>query len=209
MKKTTKLTCALSLLAIAISSRGFVDVLFSSWESTIQYSPYIIIVKCTEAPESPRLVNGIMSHNPLLVGTSGGTTLSDVELVATLKAEPGRLAVGEVAPTLKSGNSLTLWSEYRPCQGDDYLLFATRFRDTNCYAVSDYRVVSLGHSFDTNWLSGKNLNEQVKFMLQYRLDKLKQELQKGEEEKERLERGMSTQTNAETNPPSAIPKSPP
>jgi hypothetical protein len=180
------------------------DVLFSNWEDTIQYSPYIVIVQCTKAPESHRLINGIMSDNPLRLGTSGGTTLSVVELVAILKAEPGRLAVGEVAPTLKPGNFLTLWSEYRPCQGDDYLLFASEFRNTNCYAVSDYRVVPLGHSFDANLLSGKSLDEQVKFMLQYRLNNLKRELQKGADEKDRLEHGVCAPANADTNPPSAV-----
>jgi len=161
----------------------------------MQNSPYIIIVRCTSSPESHRLINGIMSDNPLVIGQMGGVTLSDVKMVTMLKAETGSSAAlssfpNGMAETLKAGSSLTLWSRYRPCQGDEYLLFATRFEDTNCDALDLYRVVPLGHSFDTNWLGGKSLGDQIKFMLQYRLNNLNQELQKGEEEKKRLEQGL-------------------
>lgn len=209
MKKLRNSFRIFILSTIVISSLGWMDVLFSSWEATVRESPYIILVRCTSSPPPTRLINGVMSDNPLRVSISGGITLSDVKMIAALKAEPGRLAAGEVAPALRAGDSLTLWSRYRPCQGDDYLLFASSIENTNCYAPSEYRVVPLGHSFDTNWLSGKSLDQQIKFMLQYRLSNLNQELQKGEEEKKRLEESANIPTNNASNPPPALPKTTP
>lgn len=198
-------------LVVASSVRGYVTAEFPGWDDLTRLTPFVIIVRCTHAPVSPRLINGIMCDNPLLVHAN--VTLTDVEMVATLKTDmSGPFAAGSVPDrmaVLKAGNSLTLWSEYRPCQSDEYLLFVNQFEGTNCFARDLYRVVPLGHSFNTNWLSGKSLDEQVKFMIQYRLNNLKQELQDAAEEKGRLEQGVSMPANAETNSPSAVPKSVP
>lgn len=187
-----KFVGVLTLLGATCVCLGWVDAEFSGWEDAIQYSPFIIIVRCSECPESPRLINGIISENP-----HRGLTYTDVKILMTLKADSGRASAGSsfpdgMAATLKPGNSLTLRSAFRPCQGDDYLLFATDFQGTNCSALSDYRVVPLGHSFNTNSLKGQDLEQQVKFMLQYRLNNLNQELQRSQEEKERLEKGVRT-----------------
>jgi hypothetical protein len=107
-------------------------------------------------------------------GRMGGITMSDVETVSILK--------GTNVPT-----AMTLYSEYRPAQGDAYLLFVTEFQGTNCFSLETYRVVPLGSFFDTNLVNGKNLDEQIKVMLQYRLDHLGRELEKGQEEKRWLE----------------------
>lgn len=173
MKFLRRQTWILFLFGFATSGFGYVTIEFPGWEELARISPYVIIVRCTSSPESPRLINGIMSHNPLLVGTSGGLTLSDVKMVATLKPQISHPAATSSSPResaaiLKAGTPLTLWSEYWPCQGEDYLLFVSEFRSTNFDALDLYRVFPLGHSFDTNLLSGKSLNEQVKFMLQYR-----------------------------------------
>lgn len=205
-----KLNSVLILLAAVTSGLAFMTQDFPGWETLTQYTPFVIIAQCTKAPDSHRVINGILDDNPLRIGQLGGVTLSDVKMVATLKAEPGRPSLSSfpegMAATLKAGTLLTLWSDYRPCQGDQYLLFATYFTDTNCYALDLYRVVPLGHSFDTNLLSGKSLDEQIKFMLHYRLENLKHELQDAEAEKARLEQAVNNATNS---PPPAAPTTAP
>lgn len=199
----TRRTGAIVIMMFAIVSFGFVTVDFSNWESTIQNSPFILVVRCTKSPEPKRLVDGVMNDNPLQVHPMGGVTLSDVEIISTLKVEPGRLPVESqslmtnLIAGLVPGKALTLWSKCRPYQGDNYLLFATEFQDTNCFALADYQVVPLGHSFSTNVFIGLNLEQKVKVMLQYRLDNLSRELAHGLEEKDRLERlkELDTPTN--------------
>jgi hypothetical protein len=109
-------------------------------------------------------------------GRMGGVTMSDVETVSVLKGT-----------NIEAGKSLTLFSECRPSQGDAYLLFATDLQGTNCFSLDRYRVVPLGAFFNTKLITGKNLDEQINILLQYRLDHLKRELEKGQEEKQRLE----------------------
>jgi hypothetical protein len=158
---------------------GFVTAKFQGWGEVIRYSPYVIIVRCKSSPEPTRVINGIVNDNPLRSGRMGGVTMADVEIVSILKGT-----------NVELGSSITLWSQYRPCQREAYLLFATEFQGTNCFALANYQVVPLGHSFDTNLLSNKDLDQQVKLMLQYRLNNLNQELKNGQEEKERLEQGI-------------------
>lgn len=180
MNTSRKLMCIMILLAAAISSLGYVTIEFPGWAELTRMSPYVVIVRCKVSPEPTRLINGITTDNPFRGGRMGGITLSDIEMVSNLKG------VGA------DQRALTLWSEYRPCQGDQYLLFATELRGTNLFALDYYRVVPLGHSFDTNLLAGKDLNDQVKLMLQYRLNNLNQELKKDQEEKKRLEDAAKT-----------------
>jgi hypothetical protein len=171
----------LMLFAVVSLSFAFVTYDFPGWDELIRLSPEIVIVSCKHSPESSRLIDGKENPNPMLVGRMGGVTLTDVEVVSRLKGT-----------TAEIGSTLTLFSQYRPDQGDFYLLFVTEFQGTNCFALDNYRVVPLGYSFKTNLLQGKDLEQQVQFMIQYRLDHLNQELEKGRQEKERLSQAVKT-----------------
>ena len=80
-------------------------------------------------------------------------------------------------------------SQYWPRQGENYLIFSHFFAGVY-QGFETYRVVPLGLYFPTNILTGKPLDEQVKIALQYRLDMLNREMQKEQEEKQRLEQGL-------------------
>jgi hypothetical protein len=176
MNSVIKLAFAAIFIVSAISSLGYVTIEFPGWAELTRISPHVVIVKCKSSPESTHVINGVMNPNPMTTGRMGGVTLSDIEIVCNLKGTNS-----------EATSSLTLWSEYRPCQGDEYLLFATDMKGTNVYALDIYRIVPLGHSFDTNSLKSLNLKQQVKVMLEYRLRYLNRELKQGQEEKTRLE----------------------
>lgn len=57
-------------------------------------------------------------------------------------------------------------------------------------ATETYRIVPLGHYFQTNGLTGKSLKEQIQLVLRSRLEELNRELERGAKEKNRLEEGL-------------------
>jgi len=87
--------------------------------------------------------------------------------------------------TPKSGPA-ELLSTYWPRQGEHYLIFS-HFSDGRYQAAEKYRVVPLGLSCSTNALVDKPVREQIKILLQRRLDNLNREVQEQQEEKQRLE----------------------
>jgi len=58
------------------------------------------------------------------------------------------------------------------------------------HATEQYRIVPLGTSFPTGLLAGKGFDEQIRALLQYRVDMLKREMEEAQEEKARLEEGL-------------------
>jgi hypothetical protein len=162
-----------------LAATAFASIKFPGWERLGQISPYIVIARCKASPQPTRVIDGVVYDNPMRGGRMGGVVLCDIEITSVLKGE-----------NVKPGSPVTLWSKYWPSQGDSYLLFANVLENTNCQALDLYRVVPLGHDFPTNSLEGKTLDEQVKFMLQWRLFYLNRELEQGQEEKKRLEEGL-------------------
>ena len=143
---------------------------FSGWPWLQQKSRDIIIGRCG------------LTADPDAVGKDGvalnmrGLINSDIQIVSVLKG------------TTNSGTA-RLTSEYWPRQGEYYLVFA-HYHDDFYQAVEKYRIVPLGPHFTTNSLSGKSLNQQIRALLQHRLDMLNCEMQQAQEEKARLEEGL-------------------
>jgi hypothetical protein len=173
-----KILLWLSLLVAALSVMAFLTYDFPGWCALVERSPCIIIARCKSSPERVRFINGVKVDNPMVSGPMGGIVLSDIKIVSVLKGDNVKLA------------STTLWSKYWPYQGESYLLFATDYDGTNCKAFDLYRIVPLGHFFPTNILTGKSLDDQIKALLQYRLNNLNLELEHEQTEKERLEKGL-------------------
>jgi len=73
-------------------------------------------------------------------------------------------------------------------RGENYLIFA-HYYDTYD-AQEPYRVVALGSHFSTDLLAGKQLDDQIRTLLQFRLKNLNSEMEKLQEERARLESGF-------------------
>ena len=84
-------------------------------------------------------------------------------------------------------------SQHAPRQGDRFLMFST-YQSNDLYraynATETYRVVPLGGYFPGDELKGKTLEEQIRLLLQHRLEDLTRELQQGAVEKKRLEEAL-------------------
>src|ERR1700742_4360013 len=99
--KIYKKFASLTILLIAtITSLAYVTVDFPGWDDLIQYTPYIVIVQSKASPEPTRIVNGIVTDNPLRSGRRGGITMSDIDVISVLKGT-----------NVHGGGTLTLWSE--------------------------------------------------------------------------------------------------
>jgi hypothetical protein len=162
---------------------------FTSWDDLIERSPEIIIARCTSTLGSSK------SERPIL--NIDGMIPSDIEVIAILK--------GNGKPGLEH-----LTSQYWPCPGRAFLLFANYENDQyykGYVAVEKYRVVPMNryasenNQFLTNELSGKTLREQVQMILNNRLLDLNEELADNSNEMKHLEMGWPT------NSPPAIQKS--
>jgi len=176
----TKITFIALLLWIGVLPvMAFLTSDFPGWDSLTQKSPYIIIVKCKSSPGKERQVNGGKMSNPLPAGPLGGIVLTDAEIVFVLKGKD-----------LKPQTPIVLWSRYWPLQGESYLLFATDFDGENSHAFDEYRVIPLGHSFETNSLMGKTLDDQIQILLQSGINNLDSEIKRDTETKQRLESGL-------------------
>jgi hypothetical protein len=65
------------------------------------------------------------------------------------------------------------------------------YYDSGVYqAFEEYRVIPLGVDFSTNSIAGKPLDEQLQILFQHAADNLNREIQKDEEEKQRIEAGL-------------------
>jgi len=165
MKTKTPATMVL-LLAAGCSALAVGIAPFTSWDDISRKSPDIIIARCTlTTPDGP---------------IGNGMIWSDIEVLSVLK--------GETKPGVAR-----MVSQYAPRQGERFLMFST-YQSNDLYraynATETYRVVPLGRYFVTDELTGKALDEQVKLLLQHRLEEVTRELQQGTEEKKRLEEAL-------------------
>lgn len=162
-----------ALIAAATTMATLVDK-FKGWNELIERSPDIVIARCVAPPTAAQTKKATIIIN--------GSVPSDIEVIAVLK--------GTTVP-----GSSRLLSSYRPRQGEQFLLFASYRNDTSFIgynAVEEYRVVPLNHFFQTNMLAGKTLEQKIEWILQSRLRDLNEELERGQEEKQRLEEGIKT-----------------
>ena len=183
MKTKTVLIGALILVAVC-SVKAFETYLFPGWDNMVKISPNILIAICKSSPGRMRVTNLIVIDNP----DRGGIVVSDIQVVSVLKG-------GNVP----EGTEATLQSQYWRYQGEEYLIFATSYDSSTCQALDAYRVVPLGHFFPTNILAGKSLEEQIKTLLQYRLNNVNRELEHGQAEKARLEQSFPPVRSPQTN----------
>lgn len=159
-------------LAVAASTAIAVVVQpFSSWESLIRRSPDIVIARCNMTP-----ARAIVQKDGTVLEFRDGLIPSDIEVILALK---GRTNLG---PAI-------LDSQFLPRQGEQYLIFSI-FHDGLYQAVEPFRVIPLSLSFPTNMMAGKSFNEQIRALLQYRLNMLNREMEQAQEEKKRLEEGL-------------------
>jgi hypothetical protein len=142
---------------------------FKSWNDLIDQSPDIVIAECAAT---------LNTDKPSII--QDGIIPSEIRVLSVLKGN------GELGPT-------HMHSAFWPYTGQRFLLFAIHRNDESFIGYSafeEYRVVPLNHYFQTNMLPITNLQEQVRWVLQSRLQDLNEDLSKGEAEKKRLEEGL-------------------
>jgi len=166
MKKSTLTVMGLTAFFTG-TTLAVVLVPFHGWDALIAKSPEIIIAKCLKAPEET-----LYRQGNVVEGVRDGVFPSEIEVVAVLKGMTNR-------------GPVRLYSRVPLSRGEDYLIFA-RFFDTYD-APEEYRIVPLGSRFSTNLLVGKQLDDQIQTLLQYRLKNLNREMERLQEEKVRLE----------------------
>ena len=171
----TKTKCfALVFGMAAISVMALIVEEYQGWSVLQNKSPAIIIARCKSTPEWMHYTNGTVSFNPTF-----GIVQSEMEIVSVLKGT-----------NIAAGTTVTFGSEYWPRQAENYLIMAQSFNGVLCRANEDYRVVPLGIIFTMDPLKGKTVDEQIRFMLQSRLNHLKEEIQKDKAEEQRLEEAL-------------------
>jgi hypothetical protein len=158
-------TALVLLAAVSTATAVFISP-FTSWDDLTTKSPDIVVARCLTTPD-PRVV-------------ADGMIWSEIEVTSVLK--------GDTKP-----GATRMVSQYTPYQGERFLMFAT-YQSNKLYhaynATEWYRIVPLGRYFLTNALSGKSLEDQIQTVLRSRLEDVTRELEKGAEEKKRLEGGL-------------------
>lgn len=140
---------------------------FESWEKVKQGASEITIVRCLETPHRlNRDENGVFVEFT-------GLFDSKMEVVFFLKGD------------IKE-KKLILRSEFWPRQGEDYLVFG-HFARGILHAYDKYKIIPLGVDFQTNMISGKVMDEQIKTILDFRLANLNGQIGEMQEEKKLLE----------------------
>lgn len=169
MKKRTLTVMGLTAF-FAGTTLAVVLVPFHGWDALVAKSPEIIIANCLKTPEETlfRLGN-------VVEGARDGVFPSEIEVIAVLKGMTNR-------------GPVRLYSRVPLSRGEAYLIFA-RFFDTYD-APEEYRIVPLGSRFSTNLVAGKQLDDQIQALLQFRLNNLNREMEKLQEERTRLESGL-------------------
>jgi len=144
---------------------------FRDWNWIKDKSADIAIVRCVKTPKQ-----FVVETNGTISSYKDGMIMSDIEVELVLKG-------------MTNPSSVRLFSLYWPRQGEHYLIFS-HFDGGVYSATEEYRIIPLGVDFSTNSVTGKSLDEQIQFLLQYRLNNLNRELERGQEEKKRLEEGL-------------------
>ncbi|HEY5233556.1 MAG TPA: hypothetical protein VIK35_08495 [Verrucomicrobiae bacterium] len=155
---------AASLVVVSVMARIIAP--FHGWDNLTETSPDIIVVQCGK-PTPP---------NPNVIIMDGTKSDSEIQIISVLKCT-------------NDLSSARLQTDHDLRQGEDYLVFGY-FDGGICKAYEEYRVVPLGVNFSTNSIAGKTLNEQIQILLQSAINNLGNEIQKNEEEKERLEESV-------------------
>jgi hypothetical protein len=149
---------------------------FTSWNDLIEQSPDIIIARCVATHDGLK---------PEPTKSYINAFFSDIEVISVLKG------------TTSQGPS-HLTSLARPFRGELFLLFAnyeSNQDDTGYTAIEDYRLIPINaapNSWMTNQLAGKNLNEQVQMIINWRLSELRQEIERDNEEMARLKLNLNS-----------------
>ncbi len=152
------------LVAVLISAPVFAVLIvysFPGWDWLKETSPDIIIARCSKAP---------------LQYDTDFEPNSNIDVEWVLKGTNGL-------------RSSILRSFYLPRQGEHYLIFST-YHNGSYQAIEEYRIVPLGVRFSTNAIAGKPLDEQLQVLFKQALDNLNREIQKDQEEKQRLETAL-------------------
>jgi hypothetical protein len=171
----------LILFALTATALGVPIQPFSSWQALVERSPGIIMARCTKTPPLVQF-----DTNGIEIDRRDGIVDSDIEVIRILKGETNS-GIERIEPA--SLGAARLSAQYWPYQGEYYAVFGILY-DGSYQATESYRIIPLGHNFPAKSLAGKTLDEQVKFILKWRLDRLNRELEQGEEEKKRLEEGL-------------------
>ena len=157
----------IALLAIATGGLAVWMLSFTSWDDLTKRSSDIIIARC-EATAEPKVVGD-------------GMVESDIQVISVLKGNTKR-------------GSAKMFSQYTPRQGERFLMFST-YQSNEFYrgynATETYRIVPLGRDFVMDKLAGKKLEEQIQLVLSNRLEDLNCEMDKGADEKKRLQQGLN------------------
>ncbi|HEY5042341.1 MAG TPA: hypothetical protein VIK53_10095 [Verrucomicrobiae bacterium] len=188
MKKYIAMLIVLATMKIALA---IPITSFESWDVLIKNSPEIVIARCTST------LDFISASNKVVVVTDG-IIRSDIEVVSVLKGTPN--------PGLSH-----LASEYWPYRGEYFLVFASNQKDqynVGYTAIEGYRIISLGHNFTTNQMTGKPLEDQIQFLLKRRLKELNEGLTRDNEEKLRLEMALKEKNNDGDTSSNALPVTP-
>jgi hypothetical protein len=167
----------IGLFAVSFIATAYPTVIpFPGLQSIIRSSHDIIIARCTMTPDPFNV-----KTNGIWVDMSDGLIDSQIHVVSALKGDA----------ELKQSR---ITSEYWLRQGEYYLIFAD-YHDGYYQAFEAYRVIPLGMHLPSSLLTGKTLDENIKILLQRRLDNLNRQMKEEQEEKQRLEEALP-QTNS-------------
>jgi hypothetical protein len=184
MKKHFAITMLL-VMSFTVIATHFAE--FNGWHDLIERSPEIILAKRQSISETA--TNSDTSHPIMLQVTDSGVSYP-IDVIYTLKGD------SKPGPS-ELQSSYSFRTGVLPRQGDLFLVFANNLSGSNpphFRAIEDYRIVIIAPDINasawTNALAGKPLKEQINKILKYRLDTLNEELNRGQEEKKRLEAGL-------------------
>jgi hypothetical protein len=170
-----KLIVSVLLVTSVTAALAVITVSFPGWDQLTADSPDIIIARCTQTPLP--VVTRYQIQMDLVVH-------SDMEVVSILKGVTNGIA----SENLKLGPT-ALRSMYWPRQGEYYLIFSS-YHAGSYEAIEDYRIVPLGLLFPAEAIDGKSLDEQLQILLKQGHLYLNREIQKDEDQKQRLEMGI-------------------
>lgn len=170
------------VIALMLGANGFPAIAqvihsFPGWDNLIENSPDIIVVRCSQTPDFYK------DHGD---GPTGALYNSKIEIISVLKGATNSGPEALKMPELGSG---CLSSMYVPRQGEYYLIFSI-FNYDKFQASENYRIVPLGLNYSMKNLGDKSLNQQINFLLQWRLDRLNLQMQQDQAEKDRLEQAL-------------------
>ena len=160
MKKLILLIC---LIIAVMPLAAFAAARFPGWNSLINYSSGIAVVRC-ENPEERYLGDTLIQ--------------AKVSIVEVLK---GQITL----------NSVMLKTPVLMHQGEYYLVFSYTWDDAPF--ADDYQVVHLGTHYEKNMAMGKSLDERVHSLLKRSLGLLTRQMEQEQKEKQRLERGAGVE----------------